>query len=339
MPFAIPENWQHRFPAPATANALILTGVAMVLMASGLFAAPEHRLSPPVLPEDVLRSRLAPQAGAPPASAPSASARPESAPSASPALPPSAQSSVPPKAGGLEGVTVVRDIRVKAEDGRSFLADFYRPKEGSGFRGVLVIPNGGNGRRYLEQIGLALATRGHAALLMDNTGQDRNLTHDADGRVMVRLLQTPMVDLLIRDVRAAGRVLLGQSGIAPGGVAIIGVGLGANLGLLYATETADVAAVALVLPGYGCDTFNPADLIGRLGTRPAFLVNTVKKKESDISRGFDAAAAKLGAPTREHLELPLSTRPVGEDEFSAHEGLSTTVLDWLERVLPPPVPR
>src|ERR1044072_1611505 len=71
MPFAILENWQHRIPAAATTNALIFAGVAMVLVASDLLAAPGHRLSPPVLPEDGLRSRPAPQAGAPPASAPS----------------------------------------------------------------------------------------------------------------------------------------------------------------------------------------------------------------------------------------------------------------------------
>lgn len=240
----------------------------------------------------------------------------------------------PPPQPSPSKIALLRELPVKAEDGRAFTADFYTPGGAASFPGVLVIPNLGSDRKPLGHIGVELAERGYAVLIMDNTGNDRNITRNEQGVPMIKMARLQILDELIMDARPAVRLLLDQPGVARGGIAVLGVGLGANVGLVDAADSADVAAIALVLPSWGCEKFDPVDLLGRLGRRPALLVNSRKKKANDISKAFDEVSSGPNSTVREHVVLEPTTRTDGEDEFTSHPGLDRTVMDWLAKRFP-----
>jgi dienelactone hydrolase len=225
---------------------------------------------------------------------------------------------------------------VRAEDGYAFRADIYAPEAGSSLRtGVLFVPALGRDRKYHAPLPSLLASRGYVVVAIDNQGQSRNVHSTDGGPPMVTQTHLALLDQLLPDLRAGAELLRRQERVDPTRVAIVGVGIGANVGLLHASRTPEVDAIVFFLPGYGCDQYDAKGLIASLGRRPALLVTTARPTPSDFTRAFQEHLTPQTQPVREWIELSRPRSKEIQEEFSSHPGSDLRLVDWLERHLPP----
>lgn len=227
-----------------------------------------------------------------------------------------------------------RRIPIHAPDDHGFYADFYAPPRAASYTGILVIPSVGRDRKFDARFAAGLARRGYAVLIMDNLGNQRNITTNANGVPMYMANRMQLLDQLLLDVRPAGEVLRQLPGVDPQRIGIVGIGIGGNVGLIYASQTDEVAAIAFVLPGFGCEQYDSNELIAKLGRRRALLVHSQRPRYSDFTTAFNAHATGANADVRERLEVPRVAAHDDDDAFTARPELDRVVFEWLDRSLP-----
>jgi alpha-beta hydrolase superfamily lysophospholipase len=232
-----------------------------------------------------------------------------------------------------------KESPLTAEDGHAFKADYYRPVGGVNLPAILLIPNLGRDRKDPATTAARLAQAGYSVLVMDNLAAQRNVHRDSKGVPRVEAIRAPILDQMLLDLRPAADLARRKAGGETVPLVVVGVGLGANAGLQYAAETRTVMAAAFLLPGYGCENFDPKALLARLGTRPALLVDSRSKKPSDFSVTFDTFGASHTNRGYRHVVIEPSARPEGVSELVAHPEIENALFDWLALVFGPAAPR
>src|SRR5262249_47815170 len=115
---------------------------------------------------------------------------------------------------------------------------------------------------------------------------------------------------------------------------IVGFGIGANVGLLYADSNPEVAAIALVLPGFGCSEIDTANQLNDLNARPALLIETETRNETDISRVFRRLAEIRKDAPREQVVLARDPQSRIKVQASGLQALDEKILGWLVKNVP-----
>ena len=243
----------------------------------------------------------------------------------------------PPEDGGEKGAIPAaaspspapEETPLTAEDGHTFKADFYKPAGGANLPAILLIPNLGRDRKDPRATAARLAQAGYPVLVMDNFAAQRNVHRGPNGLPKVEAIRAPILDQMLLDLSPAADLLRRMAGGQTVPIALVGVGLGANAALQYTAETPTVRAAAFLLPGYGCENFDPQKLLARLGTRPALLVDSRTKKPSDFALTFDAFGASHTNSGLRHVMIEPSPRPEGVSELDAHPEVEKALFEWL----------
>jgi len=210
-----------------------------------------------------------------------------------------------------------RTLIVESADGIQVSGTLYEPKETIPAPGVLLLPMAPDGRAAWEGFAQRARQRGLISLALDlPPWEGRQAPPDYDSRIM------PLLD--------AARAVLIERGANPGAIAVMGAGVGANLALRYAQETAPIAALVLISPGqeYRGITIDPTD--GSRWNWPLLLM---------ISTG-DAYAA---AAAREMNETAPGFVELREYDGSAHgiqlldrsEQANEQILLWFSQIIGP----
>ena len=198
---------------------------------------------------------------------------------------------------------------------------------------MLLVPDLGQTRKSLALVAARLRGGGYRVLAMDNTGQERNVTHGPRGRPTFKPLDTKILGKLRLDVQAAAEAVLAQAG-ASAHYGLVGYGIGANVAILFAGEAPEVGALVLVAPGHGCEEYPASDLIAIYGRRPLLLIESEKKVPTDFSTTIRLTIASRPDSLRERIVLPREPDSVREQVGLGIEEL----IDWVGTHLPVPNP-
>ena len=174
----------------------------------------------------------------------------------------------------------------------------------------------GRSRDDWDNVATRLADAGLIVLAMDLRGHGRSSG--------VASMLPPMID----DVRAAIAWIDGRPNVTPGGIAIAGASLGANLAALAAAESSQVRAVALLSPSLDYRGVRIDAGVGkRIGARPMWLAASTE--DPYALRTLKELASPAG-PREQHL----SRAPAhGTNLLAADADLARSLVDWLKRTL------
>lgn len=257
--------------------------------------------------------------------------------SAGPAIPDPARRD--PEKGHAQGTTPpgpFLEIPLRARDGHEFQASYYASATRPSGPGILLIPNLGHDRGSLSGLSAALAARGYSVLAMDNVGHLRNVTRGHAGLRKIKPLDRKLFDRLALDVPPAFQALRSQPGVPPK-ICAIGFGVGANLALQFSVTSPEIGALALVMPGYGCEEFDSPEALSQYGKRPLVMIESQKRVESDLARTFKLLTRTRNDGLMERIVLPREPGHVLTDLGSGQEGTDPLV-EWLVRIVPAGAP-
>jgi alpha-beta hydrolase superfamily lysophospholipase len=208
-----------------------------------------------------------------------------------------------------------RAVNFAGSDGTQLSATLYdgsnRPAPA-----VVLVHMLGRSRDDWEKVANRLADAGLVVLAIDLRGHGRS-----SGAIAIL---PPMVD----DVRAAVAWIGGRANVTPGGIAIAGASLGANLAALAAADSPQVRAVALLSPSVDYQGIRiDAGVIKRIGARPMWLAASTH--DPYALRTLKELATDAG-PREQYL----SRAPAhGTNLLAADADLVRSLVDWLKRTL------
>ena len=184
-----------------------------------------------------------------------------------------------------------------------------------------------------------------AVLLLHMEGRDRNAWGE-----LPQVLQTAGYAVLSVDLRGHGETggavdwaraqkdvaeVLAQVATLPGvdgRVAVLGAGIGANLGLNACAQSAACAAAVLLSPGLDYAGITAAEGVALMGARPLLTVAA----DNDANNPADSVTLD-GIAAGEHRLILVPIPSHGSDMLSAYPPLSEEIVGWLRAVVPPPV--
>lgn len=225
-----------------------------------------------------------------------------------------------------------------SSDGYHVVAWYWPPRvnnSGSKVPAVILLHMFKQDKSSWEPIAKTLLSEGYAVIAIDLRGHGETLAPDLRPLAATDLEDTDFAGML-KDVAAAHAFLEQQQGVDSDRVAIIGASIGANLGLLYASNDRRVRTVVAMSPGLDYHGLQPATALLGLDRRPLFLIASEGDKYSaDTCRTLQEQAME---------DAPISLRIFkgkahGTDLLAAEAGLDQTIVSgWLLNYLPPTAP-
>jgi alpha-beta hydrolase superfamily lysophospholipase len=166
-----------------------------------------------------------------------------------------------------------------------------------------------------ESIAAQLADAGLVVLAVDLRGHGRSGGTPA------------VLPVMVGDLRAAVTWIAARPNVVPGGIAIVGASLGANLAAAAAADSSQVRALALLSPSLDYRGIRiDAAVIRRIGARPIWLAASTH--DPYALRTLQEVATAAG-PREQHLS---SAKAHGS--YLLTDGpLARSLVDWLKRTL------
>jgi dienelactone hydrolase len=226
-----------------------------------------------------------------------------------------------------------RAVTFAASDGTQLSATLYdssnRPAPA-----VVLVHMLGRSKDDWDNVATRLADAGLVVLAIDLRGHGRSSGAAAgvpdarSWRVGVDAGVDATLPPMIDDVRAAIAWIGGRPNVTPGGIAIAGASLGANLAALAAADSSQVRAVALLSPSLDYRGIRiDAGVIKRIGARPMWLAASTE--DPYALRTLKELTTDAG-PREQHL----SRAPAhGTNLLAADTDLARSLVDWLKRTL------
>jgi pimeloyl-ACP methyl ester carboxylesterase len=207
---------------------------------------------------------------------------------------------------------------ISASDGLVQRGTFFGPDVRPA-PGVLLVHDRGRDRTTWAELAARLQAAGYAVLAVDLRGYG-----ETGGGVNWPLAQD--------DVRAMLRQLAVLPGINHTQLAVIGAGIGANLGLNACADQVGCAGVVLLSPGLDYRGITAAEAIARMGSRPVLIVAS----ENDDNNPADSITLD-GMVAGDHRLVIYPAAGHSTDMFAAEPGLLDLIVEWLRTRFPPPV--
>lgn len=205
---------------------------------------------------------------------------------------------------------------ISAADGRVLQATFFvaaqRPAPG-----ILLIHMEGQNRHSWDDLARALQRAGYAVLSFDLRGSG-----DTGG--IVDWTRAP------GDVADALKLMREMPDISLSPIAIVGAGIGANLGLNACAELSTCATVVLLSPGVDYAGITTAEGMARLGTRPVLMISG----DNDGNNPADSILLD-GMAAGEHQLLIYPGAGHGTEILTTQPGLGDLIVEWMLARIPP----
>lgn len=208
-------------------------------------------------------------------------------------------------------------LAIGAADGLLLQGSYYSAAQRPA-PGILMLHQGGSDRHAWDALALQLQRAGYAVLAIDLRG------YGATGG-------TPDWTRAPADVAAALSQLAELPGISPGRLAVVGAGIGANLGLNACADRAGCSAAVLLSPGLDYLGITTANAMPRMAQRPVLIVAS----ENDDNNPADSVTLD-GLAQGPHRLVIYPAAGHGTEMFSAQPDLIPLITEWLASQVPPP---
>jgi dienelactone hydrolase len=207
-------------------------------------------------------------------------------------------------------------VSIRTEDGLTLAGTWYEPSSRPAPAVVLVHMLQKN-RRDWDGLATRLASEGVGTLTFDLRGHG-----ESQGS------QPQDLSVMVQDVRAARRFLVGRTDVVPGRVGLAGASLGANLAALLAGEDNSIASVALLSPSLDYRGVRIEAAVRKLGSRQLLLIAGdddpyATRTVRDLLKASGGKAETLMLPGAGHGTTMLVRDP----------NLPRALVDWFRRTL------
>ncbi len=204
-------------------------------------------------------------------------------------------------------------LSLEATDGQR-LAALGAVAKGS-TRGILFLPDRAGMKEEWQPVAEAALRQGYTVVSVDLRGQGANVVGEAG------TLPNETYYAMTRDGQA-GAAWLRSQGVQR--LAVVGAGLGANLGIRVAADDPTFQAAVLVSPGIEYNGITTRDAVQRYGARP--LMNVAGQQDSYSAR---SATALDGLATGPKNLLLLSTSAHGMALLNRDPSLPGAILGFI----------
>ncbi|HNC96874.1 MAG TPA: alpha/beta hydrolase [Myxococcota bacterium] len=187
---------------------------------------------------------------------------------------------------------VLKTVSLEAADGVRLAASGGVVKAST--RGILFLPDREGRKEDWQGVAEAALRQGYSVVSVDLRGQGANIVGEP------RTLSSEDYYAMTRDGQAGGAWLRAQ-GVQR--LAVVGAGLGANLGIRVAADDPTFQVTVLVSPGIEYNGITTRDAVQRYGARP--LMNISGQQDSYSARAATALDSLATGP-KNLLLLPTS---------------------------------
>jgi pimeloyl-ACP methyl ester carboxylesterase len=208
-----------------------------------------------------------------------------------------------------------RLVTFVASDGTQLAATLYEPSSRPA-PAIVLVHMLGRSKDDWERVAERLEDAGAIVLAIDLRG------HGRSSGSMATL--PPMID----DVRSAIAWISARPGTRPGGIAVAGASLGANVAVLAAADLPAVHAIALISPSLDYRGLRiDAATMKKIGARPVWMAASTQ--DPYALRTLRELASDAG-PHEQRLSNAVAH---GTNLLSADPDLARGLVDWLRRTL------
>ena len=219
------------------------------------------------------------------------------------------------------GAATTRAVTLRAADGGTMAGTIWEPAQRPA-AAVLLLPMQTRTRDDWQPLGARLADAGFIVLAIDLRGLAGT---PGGGGLDARIDPAP----LLADVTAALDFLTSRPDVRPGGIAIAGASMGANLAVLAAAGDSRVRSLALLSPGLDYRGLRIEAAMRKCADRPALLVASAK--DAYVLRSV-RELARDAPGLREQRVVEAAAH--GTTLLAREPDLAATIADWFKRTLP-----
>ena len=218
--------------------------------------------------------------------------------------------------GASRPLAATQRVSIRTEDGITLAGTWYEPSTRPA-PAVVLVHMLQKDRRDWDSLAIRLAAQGVGTLTFDLRGHGESQgTRPEDLSVMVQ------------DVRAARRFLVGLTDVVPGRLGLAGASLGANLAALLAAGDSSITSVALLSPSLDYRGVRIEPAVRKLAGRPLLLVAGdddpyAVRSVRDLHKATGGKAETALLPGAGHGTTMLLRDP----------GLPGRLVDWFRRTL------
>lgn len=207
-------------------------------------------------------------------------------------------------------------VSIRTEDGTTLAGTWYEPSLRPA-PAVVLVHMLQKSRRDWDTLASRLASEGIGALTFDLRGHG-----ESPGGVPQDL------SLMVQDVRAARRFLVGRTDVVPSRIGIAGASLGASLAVLLAAEDSSIGSVVLLSPSLDYRGVRIEAAVRKLAGRPLLLAAGdddpyATRSVRDLQKAGGVKAEALTLAGAGHGTTMLVRDP----------SLSRALVDWFRRTL------
>lgn len=245
--------------------------------------------------------------------------------------PPGAPAHSPDTApGSLPGDATVRAVTIPSSSGG--LQAIYRPSPRGKGRSIMLIAANGYPASSMDPLAETLRQAGFSVLSIENPGLVQGRFERGGVPYMnPHSNRTSSIERLVKDADQGLVFLDGEPSADTSSVALVGVGLGANLAAFLSGRDDRVRALAFVSPGSSCSPSQTLRSVESVGETPALLI------EKPGAEGFRPSFETPGHGGRTIVDFVSQ----GDDVYGsfARDSFQTrTIVTWLIERYPPGEP-
>ncbi len=216
-----------------------------------------------------------------------------------------------------------------SEDGVFIKASYYNPPSPSQkyYPGIVILPEFRQSRKFWHSTAVLLAEKGYAVVTLDFRGQGESI-QAGESTLNWAFFSDDYIKLFLLDIKAAIEYLQSLPYVDQRRIVIVGSGLGANAGLVFASLYERIKALILLSPGLNYRGLKTEEAIVEYNKRPLLMI--VGKDDSYSLY----SAKKLLSLAQGEKELKIySNAGRGAKMLSRKPEIMKEIYNWLEKYL------
>ncbi len=232
-----------------------------------------------------------------------------------------------------ERIDSSNSVSLETKDRLLLSASYYEPKRRKNAPpapAAMLLHDAGSSREELAEMATYLHKKGFAVLTLDLRGHGASATEETNFENADEKERETLWAMSTRDVDAASKFLLKQSGVHASNLSLVGVGAGAALVVRRAAKDDNVRAIVLIDPAKESMGFDISDGVGDLGGLPTLILAPKASREAADEIQASAHEVNEGLEFVEINALKNDSATILQDKR-----LKTSASSWLrDQVMP-----